>query len=64
MKHLKYIGKDKRLFGETALVRDDPESRSRGVLAQFDNTRLPEAFKWWPFYSYEFEEREELEAGE
>lgn len=54
MKHLQYIGTDERLQGKTALVKDDPESRSRGVLAQFDDLSLREAFNWWPFYSWEF----------
>jgi hypothetical protein len=53
MRHGTYIGKDKRLRGKTALVRDDP--MTEGMLAQFDDVYLPEAFDWWPFRADEFE---------
>jgi len=62
MKHGTYISNREDLKGKTALIMDDPESNTRGVLAQFDDLSLREAFNWWSFYSYEFryDEKEEF----
>ena len=59
MKHLIYDGGVEKLKGETALVRDNPESRSRMMLAQFDNfDRFSGglAHGWHRFYAHEFKE--------
>lgn len=57
MKHGTYIGNDPILKGKTALIRDDLESSTRGVLVQFDDLTLPQQYThgWVSFYSYEFE---------
>lgn len=56
MRHGIYIGNDPRYLNKTALIMDDPESCSRGVLVQFDDRSLKEAYGWWSFYNYEFRE--------
>ncbi len=57
MKHGTYVGPDSKLKGEKALVREDPESKTRGVLAQFDNLDLPKELThgWASFYAHDFE---------
>ena len=60
MKHQIYVGSDPELKGKTALVMDDPESTTRGVLAQFDDMSLKQAFNWWFFYSYDFKNLEDI----
>ena len=61
-----YIGSMPHLVGKTARLMEDCESRSRGVLAQFNDVSLKEAFGWHSFYAYEFhvDAEEGAEEGE
>lgn len=59
MEHGTYVGAETALIGKTALLRDDPESKSRMVLAQFDDVELVHkgnrlGYGWHSFYSYDF----------
>ena len=57
MKHGTYIGHDPAFKDQCALIRDDPESRSSGVLVQFDdikNLPLQYTHGWCSFYASEF----------
>ena len=57
MKHGMYIGEESQFKGQWALIRDDLESRSGGVLVQFDNVKnLPLQYThgWVSFYASEF----------
>lgn len=53
MKHGKYVGENPRFKDKTALVRASLIGGQ--VLAQFDDTTLPEAHGWWPFKAPDFE---------
>ena len=62
-RHEVYVGHVAALKGKTALVRDDEQSTTRMVLAQFDDMELvwqgnQMGYGWHPFYSYEFQEVE------
>lgn len=64
MRHGTYVGKDSRLYGKTALIRDDPITKEFGnsfplQLAQFDDTELEEAFGWHLFNRSDFIEDED-----
>lgn len=53
---VKYVGNQTRLYGKTALVQIDRQDPTR-CKAQFDDTKLPEAFGWTPFLTNEFDFR-------
>lgn len=67
MKHGIYIGTNPDLRGEAALIKDDPESKTRGCLVQFDNMdKLPTSLThgWSSFYWYEFDLDKEVQTND